>query len=71
MPIYEYVCERCGHRFEVRAKMKDPPPTCPYVHVGPDSSQVCGGEVKKVISQTSFVLQGGGWASDGYGGGKS
>jgi len=27
----------------------------------------CGGGCKLVISQTSFVLKGGGWAKDGYG----
>jgi putative FmdB family regulatory protein len=69
MPTYEFKCESCGHQFEAQTKMDDPPPTCPYVHVGPDSSQVCGGPTRRLISQTTFILKGGGWANDGYGGG--
>ncbi len=30
MPTYEYVCEKCGHEFEVFQSMKDPPlKVCP------------------------------------------
>jgi putative FmdB family regulatory protein len=30
MPTYEYICERCGHQFEVFQSMKDKPlATCP------------------------------------------
>jgi putative FmdB family regulatory protein len=58
MPIYEYKCPACGHAFERMVKMSDPLPACPE----------CGAsEVKKLISQTSFVLKGGGWYSDHYG----
>jgi putative FmdB family regulatory protein len=68
MPIYEYECKKCGHKFEGIARVADPLPTCPKVQE--DGVTVCGCETKKLISATSFILQGGGWASDGYGGGK-
>lgn len=59
MPIYEYRCPDCGHQFEAIQKMSDAPlKVCPE----------CGAEqVKKLISQTSFVLKGGGWYKDHYG----
>ena len=58
MPVYEYACEKCGHEFEVEQRITDDPiKTCP----------VCKArKVKKLISQTSFVLKGGGWYSDLY-----
>ena len=58
MPIYEYRCPECGHQFEQMMRISDAPPPCPR----------CGtAEVRKLISQTSFVLKGGGWYSDHYG----
>jgi putative FmdB family regulatory protein len=57
MPIYEYQCTKCGHEFEVMQKFSDKPVSkCPE----------CTGKVKKVISNTSFVLKGSGWYADGY-----
>ncbi|MBM4391532.1 MAG: zinc ribbon domain-containing protein [Deltaproteobacteria bacterium] len=59
MPIYEYQCPDCGHLFEVLQKFSDEPvSTCPKCSLG---------NVKKLISQTSFVLKGGGWYNDHYG----
>ena len=59
MPIYEYRCMDCGHAFESLQKMSDDPiSTCPSCE---------GGAVKKQISQTAFVLKGGGWYKDHYG----
>lgn len=61
MPLYEYRCEDCGLTFEVRQKFSDEPlSTCRY----------CGGEAKKMISQTAFALKGGGWYEQGYSEGK-
>ena len=58
MPIYEYACERCDSEFEVEQRITDDPlkrcPSCRSV------------KVKRLISQTSFVLKGGGWYSDLY-----
>jgi len=57
MPIYEYGCSECGKRIEAFQKIADEPlTTCPD----------CGGELSKLISNTSFVLKGGGWYADGY-----
>ena len=59
MPIYEYRCPDCGHQFEAIQKMSDDPiRDCPECE---------GGQVKKLISQTSFILKGGGWYKDHYG----
>lgn len=59
MPIYEYACPDCGHKFDEIQKFSDDPITvCPK----------CGHtNVKKLISQTSFILKGGGWYKDHYG----
>jgi putative FmdB family regulatory protein len=57
MPIYEYQCENCGRRFEVMQRMTEPLlSTCGQ----------CGGQVRRLISQTSFVLKGGGWYVTDY-----
>ena len=58
MPIHEYECDKCGHAFEREQRMTDPPvKTCPKCK---------GRKVTKLISQSSFVLKGGGWYADGY-----
>lgn len=57
MPIYEYECLKCRKSHELMQKFSDPPLT-----VCPD----CGGEVKKLISSTSFVLKGSGWYVTDY-----
>jgi len=75
MPLYEFECCSCGFVFEKTQRMDDPNPRCPkYIRYGTDEDGrvidgCCGGETKKLISHSSFVLKGGGWASDGYGGG--
>ena len=62
MPVYEYECSACEHRFEEWQKMSDPPVrTCPKCKKK---------KVEKLISQTSFKLKGGGWYSDLYAGPK-
>lgn len=70
MPTYEFKCEKCSHEFEHDQKMSDPNPPCPRLVHGTKIVLTCGGPTKKLISRTSFVLEGGGWASDGYGSGK-
>ena len=60
MPIYEYRCEKCEHEFEREQRITDDPvKTCPECR---------SRRVKKLISQTSFVLKGGGWYNDLYSG---
>ncbi|MFH7319819.1 FmdB family zinc ribbon protein [Desulfurivibrio sp. D14AmB] len=57
MPIYEYECQACQKITETRQSINDAPlSTCPE----------CGGQVSKIISQSSFALKGGGWYADGY-----
>ena len=58
MPIYEYACEKCENEFEVEQRItEDPIRTCPHCR---------SRKVRRLISQTSFVLKGGGWYSDLY-----
>ncbi|UCF87712.1 MAG: zinc ribbon domain-containing protein [Nitrospiraceae bacterium] len=57
MPIYEYKCTKCNEQFEVAQKMTDEPLA---VH------ESCGGELKKIITNTSFVLKGSGWYVTDY-----
>ncbi len=58
MPIYEYVCDCCGKQIEKIQKFSDPLLTeCD-----------CSGRLKKVMSQSSFVLKGGGWYMTDYAG---
>ncbi|MEE2677506.1 MAG: zinc ribbon domain-containing protein [Myxococcota bacterium] len=58
MPIYEYLCGKCESEFEVEQRITDDPvKTCP---------QCRSRKVKRLISQTSFVLKGSGWYSDLY-----
>ena len=57
MPVYEYECNGCGKILEMQQRIADPPlSVCPE----------CGGEVRKLISMSSFQLKGGGWYNDGY-----
>jgi putative FmdB family regulatory protein len=53
MPIYEFQCAACGHRFDRLQKLSDPDPAqCPD----------CGApQVQRQISAPSFRLAGGGW----------
>jgi putative FmdB family regulatory protein len=59
MPIYEYACEDCQHTFELIQRIgASAPEACPS----------CGESgVRKLVSATSFRLQGSGWYKDGYG----
>jgi putative FmdB family regulatory protein len=57
MPIYEYQCQQCGKNHEIMQKFSDALlSTCPD----------CGGQMKKLISNTSFVLKGSGWYVTDY-----
>ena len=59
MPIYEYQCIACEKITEAMQKFSDEPLTvCPE----------CGGQLKKLISNTSFVLKGTGWYKTDYAG---
>lgn len=57
MPIYEYVCEKCGTHIEVIQKISDAPlKRCAK----------CRGKLKKSVSRTSFQLKGSGWYATDY-----
>jgi putative FmdB family regulatory protein len=50
MPIYEYVCENCGHKSEYRQSIHDAPR---------EACQECSGKLRRVISGGSgFILKG-------------
>lgn len=57
MPLYEYECRKCGHRFEQIRKFSDPPvKVCPK----------CGGEVDKLMSSPAVQFKGTGWYVTDY-----
>jgi len=62
MPVYEYLCNACGHEFEETQKMADEP-----IKICPKCKKK---KVERLISRTSFHLKGGGWYSDLYGSSK-
>ena len=57
MPIYEYACKACRHRFEVKQKMSDPPLT---------SCERCGQAITKIISAPAIMFKGSGWYITDY-----
>ena len=57
MPMYEYQCRKCGHRFEKIQQFSDDP-----VKVCPE----CGGELEKLISRSSVKFKGSGWYVTDY-----
>jgi putative FmdB family regulatory protein len=57
MPLYEYECDACGHRFEKIQKFSDPlEDTCPK----------CGGHVHKLISSPAIQFKGSGFYITDY-----
>lgn len=59
MPIYEYECSKCHHIFEEWVKTSEAHNVC----VCPE----CGAPAEHIISNTAFVLKGGGWYVTDYG----
>ena len=57
MPLYEYECDACGHRFEKIQKFSDPPV---------DRCPVCGGAVRKLLSSPAIQFKGSGWYITDY-----
>lgn len=53
MPIYEYQCEKCGHRFDKLQRINAVP-----LNECPQCQQPT---LKKLVSAPSFKLQGSGW----------
>ena len=54
MPIYEYCCGSCGHRFEVKRR---------YGDTSPDTCPQCQGESHKLFRPVPIIFKGGGFYS--------
>jgi putative FmdB family regulatory protein len=57
MPLYEYQCKKCHHRFERIQKFSDP-----HVKKCPD----CGGPVEQMVSAPAVQFKGSGWYVTDY-----
>lgn len=62
MPLYEYECKKCGHRFEKIQKFSDR-----MVKKCPE----CGGVVEQMISAPAVQFKGSGWYVTDYANKKS
>lgn len=52
LPLYEYRCTQCGHRYEKIQKFSDAPDAaCPQ----------CGGQVERPLSAPALQFKGAGW----------
>ncbi|HET9836996.1 MAG TPA: FmdB family zinc ribbon protein [Candidatus Angelobacter sp.] len=61
MPLYEYQCKKCKHRFEKIRKFSDPPlRKCPE----------CGGPVEQLLHAPAVQFKGSGWYVTDYAGKK-
>lgn len=57
MPLHEYECKKCGHRFEKIHKFSDEPiKVCPK----------CEGEVEQLLSAPAVRFKGAGWYVNDY-----
>lgn len=57
MPLYEYQCKKCKHKFEKIRKFSDPPiRKCPE----------CGGTVEQLIHAPAVQFKGSGWYVTDY-----
>ena len=57
MPIYEYQCEGCASRFEVKQSIKDAPLT---------TCERCGQSLRRLISSPGIMFKGSGWYVTDY-----
>jgi putative FmdB family regulatory protein len=58
MPTYEYDCTNCSYEFEAEQSIKDDClRNCPQCKTD---------NLRRLISNTSFILKGKGWAADNY-----
>src|SRR5581483_6779093 len=57
MPLYEYQCKKCGHRFERIQRFSDP-----LVKKCPE----CGGKVEQLLSPPAVQFKGSGWYVTDY-----
>lgn len=58
MPLYEYQCKKCGHRFErIQSYSAEDVKECP----------ICHGEVERLISAPAIRFKGSGFYETDYG----
>lgn len=50
MPIYEYECNKCGHRYELIQALGDAPP---------EKCRFCLGKLKRVVSRPTLLKNAG------------
>lgn len=57
MPIYEYECTSCGHRFEMKQRFSDEPvASCPE----------CGNSVRRLLYPAGIIFKGSGFYITDY-----
>ena len=62
MPIFEYICDNCGHEFETLQKVSEAPLK---------KCEACGAKkLRKKISAAGFRLSGSGWYETDFKSGK-
>lgn len=57
MPLYEYLCKKCGQRTEKIRKFSDPPLT---------KCEKCGGKLEQLLSSPAIQFKGAGWYVTDY-----
>jgi putative FmdB family regulatory protein len=56
VPIYEYRCTQCDHRFERLQPVGSPPEACPR----------CGGATRRLLGSVGLVFRGSGFYTTDY-----
>jgi putative FmdB family regulatory protein len=57
VPTYDYHCDECQRTYEVWQRISAAPlTTCQY----------CGGQIRRLLAATPFILKGGGWYVTDY-----
>jgi len=57
VPIYEYQCDTCSYKFEVKQSIKDEPIA---------ACERCGKPVRRLISSSGIMFKGSGWYVTDY-----
>ena len=58
MPLYEYLCDKCGEVSETIQKFSDVPLT---------TCEACGGKLERLLSPSAIQFKGSGWYVNDYG----
>jgi putative FmdB family regulatory protein len=56
VPLYEFQCEKCHHRFEKIQSVSAPDPKC----------EKCGGKVERLLHAPAVQFKGSGWYATDY-----